>query len=109
MQEREIIKYAGLLGIVLAVLLPIAGMAGFKAEITWLIAVLGLITGFFLKADVKTLLAGIVLLSITGIFATIPQFGELLTNIFKNLAVFAGAMIAIPAIRVIWSKFKVRF
>ena len=109
MSEKEIVKYAGLLGIVLAVLLPIAGIAGFKAEITWLIAILGLIVGYFLKADVKTLLAGIVLVSITGIFATIPQFGELLTSIFKNLAVFAGAVIAIPALRVIWSKFKVKF
>jgi hypothetical protein len=107
--EKDLIKWLGLLGIFLAIVAPFASMGGMKLDwAVWLIALLGLVAGIFLKADVKTMLAGIVLLSISGIFASIPAFGSLLNDIFKNIAVFAGALIAIPALKIIWSKFKVK-
>jgi hypothetical protein len=109
MAEKDLIKWLGLLGIFLAVITPIVALGGVKLDwAVWLIAVLGLIAGYFLSADVKTMLAGIVLLSISGIFASIPAFGQLLNDIFKNIAVFAGALVAIPALKIVWSKFKVR-
>jgi hypothetical protein len=107
--EKDLIKWLGVLGILLAVVAPLAKFANIDLSFAvWLVALLGLIAGFFLKVDVKTMLAGIVLLSISGIFASIPAFGAILNDIFKNIAVFAGAMIAIPALKIVWSKFKVK-
>jgi hypothetical protein len=107
--EKDLIKLLGVFGILLAVVAPLAKYINMDLSwAVWLVALLGLIVGIFLKADVKTMLAGIVLLSISGIFASIPTFGTLLNDIFKDLAVFAGAVIAVPAVKIVWSKFKVK-
>jgi len=109
--EKEIVKWLGIVGIAIAVLAPvIAKFVSVNVSWTmWAVAVVGLVAGFFIKADVKTMLAGLVLLGITGIFASIPTVGELLNSISKNLAVFAGAFVSVSALKVLLKKAGVRF
>jgi beta-lactamase regulating signal transducer with metallopeptidase domain len=62
MNEKDLVKYLGLLGVILAVVTPLAKYVGMDFSwAVWLVALLGLLVGYFLKADVKTMLAGIVL------------------------------------------------
>jgi hypothetical protein len=109
--EKEIMKWLGIVGIALAVLAPIlAKFVSVNVDWTvWAVAVVGLVAGLFVKANVKTMLAGLVLLAITGIFASVPTVGELLNSIFKNLAVFAGAFVSVSALKVLLKKAGVRF
>jgi hypothetical protein len=109
--DKEIMKWLGVVGVALAVLAPvIAKFVNVNVGWTvWAVAVVGLVAGLFVKADVKTMLAGLVLLAITGIFSSVPAVGELLNSIFKNLAVFAGAFVSVSALKVLLKKVGVRF
>jgi hypothetical protein len=109
--DKEIVKWLGVVGVAIAVLAPIlAKFVSINVSWTmWAVAAIGLVAGLFVKADVKTMLAGLVLLAITGIFASIPAVGELLNGIFKNLAIFAGAFVSVSALKVLLKKVGVRF
>lgn len=97
-------KYLLLAGIIAAIGIPILAMLGvFLSVWTWLVPVLGLAYGVLglsdKKANVKVLLSGITLLLIGAVFASVPMLGALLNSIFGNMALLAGGVIAIPAVK----------
>ena len=71
---------------------------------TWLIA-LGLLVGFVnikRKEEVPFLIATLVISGASAIISQVPEVGMTIAPIFKNLAIAAGAMAVIPAVKVIY-------
>lgn len=104
-------KWLGLLAVILAVVTPLAGFVNITLDwAVWVIAVIGLALGLTMKSfDEKLLLSALILLTVSTLFAIVPVFGSVINEIFKNFGVFAGAIVAIPAVRIVAQKFKVKF
>jgi len=96
----------GIIGVVLAVAIPLAPMAGITFDWGfWVLVVVGAVLGFTIKKfDMKYAVASLLLFAIVGIFALIPQAGSLLSDVLKNLAVLSGAIFGIPALRFVLSR-----
>jgi len=102
--------WVAVIGIALAVLAPVIAFfnLGELAWVSWVIAVIGLVLGYSLKVHANTLIAGLVILSISGVFSVIPQFGTLINQIFGNLAIMSAGLIAIPAVRTIANQIGIK-
>jgi len=94
--------------------LAIMGLAVLGGFIQWewtmpLVATLGLIVGFtnISKSEiVPFLVATLAIAGASAIIANLPSVGVMLNIIFRNLAVAAGAIAIIPALKVIYETGK---
>lgn len=105
---KEINNFLGIIGVGIAILAPLLEFLNVAtiAWAVWVIATCGLVMGLSIKSvDVKLLLSSLILLSVASFFAIVPYFGTLLNNIFKNIGIFAGSILAVPALRVVLNRF----
>lgn len=111
MTKPEWIKYIGVLGVALAIVSPLlATYVNMElAWAGWVIALSGLVVAFTLKPNVSLFVAGLSLLAVAGLFAVLPMVGELAKAMLTNLALFGGAMISVPAIRVALKQVGIKF
>ncbi len=98
MNER-IGRWLFIAGLVLAV---IAGLFLQAAWTTWILAVLGLVVGFFNIAEEETkgfLIAAIALTVSASAFQDVPYVGSYLTNVLGYVVAFvSGAMLVVALI-----------
>ena len=104
------IKYLMMLGFLLSVTLPVIGMAGIS--LAWgalAVALIGLVSGLFVKWDVSTAIAVIAISTFSGmVLPAVPQIGGVLASVFSNVGVYFGAMLLIPAFKKLAGKVGIK-
>ncbi len=89
----------------------IAIVSAFIPEFGWGIYmgfVLALIAGYLIKGDVKLFLAALILGGLSTSFSLIPNVGNYLSELFKNIGYVAYGVAGFPAIRVFLSKIGIK-
>lgn len=109
------IKYLLMLGTALAILIPIAQYFmpnAIPVEMAMLaIVIIGIVGSLItkMKWSVSLGIAVLFIVTVVGIvFPMIPEIGSLLENVFKNVAIFAGSMLIVPALRELLRKGEVK-
>jgi len=103
--EKQMLKYMMLGGLLLSV---VAGFIPQMSYLVWVAVILGLVSGWFMTADVKTLLCVLILTTFAIGLSVIPAVGVILKDLLSNIGSFFGSMMVLPALKVLLKKAGVK-
>lgn len=102
-------KLIGTLGLLVAIIQPILAAIGINLPISaMIIALLGIVAGAFIKtANDKLLLSSAILILVVGSLALFQPFGNVISDIFKNITIFVAGYLVVPITKTILSEFGI--